>query len=87
MKTKDTGKIIRMWKAWAKKQGVLLNPDFDLEKKAKLYLKTNGKCFCDPKRKGPCLQSIEEIKKHNACLCSLFVNKKFKKEGLKNIGK
>ena len=82
----DSKELIEIWKKWAEKNNFILNPAFDLDSKAKKCLEIGKKCFCDPKRICPCPQSLEEVKKYNACLCTLFVNDLFLKEG-RNIEK
>ena len=75
--------IIKRWKEFAAKNGLVLNskPGY-ITAVAKICAKKGGACPCLPKKRPhcPCKEVFEDIKKMGCCHCMVFFDPNWKGE-------
>lgn len=83
--TPEIKKQVDAWIEWLKTMHhARFHPATDITFKAKVVVET-GHCPCDAKRKCPCDQVMDELKKNDMCLCHVFCTKEWaEKHGYKS---
>jgi ferredoxin-thioredoxin reductase catalytic subunit len=73
----NADELLKQWEIYAKKQGVELNKDVDINLKAYACSIYDGACPCLVRWRleCPCPEALEEIKEANACYCMVFKKK------------